>query len=569
MPETTEIIYDVSQAVGELKKLGNEAEKTGKQTERGLIQGGRGLDSLGGRLGGLNRTAGSTLSSLRNLSAAAGPAGVALAGIGTAIAGIVAVAFDLPQIFKDSAKEVQDFIRATDGIRDARDRLSNLQDAAARRDIEERSRDLNLRQASLNEQQIEIQKNEVIAKDRIESAKESFRAIERELQASVNRRKSIEDQLREGEIEARVSEAGAGTTQERSVVNLAAAAENAALEGNLELARALTEEARRRSDELGNHVFFTQRIEQAEQAIRDNLEEQVGQERRRESSLQSKLAESQQEITDLQKQIDALEEQRRSNENERRQIRADRRRLRVERAEQRDIEVFGDSLREGRAALDNLNASVNRSTTGLENFGDAASILLGALTAPVQTQEAVSELGAIKSDLREFLQRTSQTGITPETAREANELRIRALQTIREQRANLGGDFSSGLIDQFVEPIQTGINQLTRLSGATERAVDAGLDRDQSIKDASDNLENASSNLNRAASGIQGRPANRLPQTSQPQQGLNAPAPNQTSSTINVNATVRGGIIDAETTRTITDLIRTEIRKQTTEANIA
>jgi hypothetical protein len=126
---TTKIIYDVSDAIKNLKKLDKQAKKTGDSTEDAFDGGADSLKDFEGALTKVNPKLGGFASNLTKIAGAAGPMGVAVGAAAAAGVALVGAFAPLPDIMRDNVAMMQLFADQSQSILDQQNRISSIQDA--------------------------------------------------------------------------------------------------------------------------------------------------------------------------------------------------------------------------------------------------------------------------------------------------------------------------------------------------------------------------------------------------------------------------------------------------------
>lgn len=557
MAEVTKILYDVSQAVDKLKKLDSETKKSGKEQQKAFKKLGGDIDIFGDKIGNIDPKIGNLVKGFGSIARVAGPAGLAVGAVGAAAAGLAASIIDVPQLLRDATAELQRFIDVRERARRGRDARVDL--ASSRNFTELTNADLELRarRSQITQRQVQVAADIEVARNRVNTAKESFRAIEDALRDSVQRQKDLQSELGDTRADSIVGEETRGKAAGRGTVDLIARAEQEALQGNTELAKELLDEAKDRTKELGNHVFFTSKIEDVESQIRNQLEEQVEEEKKIQAELKKRIS--------LQKQLVQREEGGlQALQTEQGQLTRDK----------ANLESIANDINRAKE----LDTASTQATKGLNDMEAAARIAadtLKRITAPTAGETGTATL--------DRLQALAPGGRTQRDVLDNSRV-VRQLATEATRAVQI--------ITQSTDPRQVdqAADFLERLADRTDRLRDTqpgrvlstqneiNLQRVEQVIEQGFRAVTARSNINLAGRGATGSPtgvesqiverASQALGTALARELPQAPGGGARQSNITVNANVKGGLIDADTTRTITDIIRKEIRKQTTEANI-
>lgn len=567
MAEVTKILYDVTDAIEKLRKLDKETKKTGKNSQKSFDKLGDKIDGFAGQLGKVDGRLGNLVGSFGKVARVAGPAGVAIGVVGAAAAGLAASIINVPELLRDATAELERFVRTRERARQGRDVTADLESSRTFAQLQQRDFELRARRSQITQRQVANAAEQEIARTRLQAATDSFKKIEAALKASVDRRKSILDDLKEDEAAGIVGEETQGKAAGRGTVDLIARAEQEALQGNTVLAKELLDAAKERAKELGNHVFFTSKIADAEAQIKAQLEEQVESEDDQIAKLKEQLKLALQikearaaDLQGLQTEQAGLTRDKALLESRANDI---NRAKELDNASTQAVKGLTDMDTAARIAAENLKKILSP-TAG--ETATATTDRLQALAPGGRTQRDVLDNSRVLRDIAQQVNRAVQT-IATSGDRAAVDQAIALL--------NRAADRTDALRDSQPGRVLSTQNEtnLQRIETAIEQGFRAGRGRAQLNLGSRDTGLTDPQEIGRAIGERAGQDLknvleSRLPDAPEPNQGATA---RPVESTINVTANVRGGIIDAETTRTITDLIRKELRKQTTEraSNIA
>lgn len=290
MAEITRIIYDVAEAIANLKKLDRQTGKTGRKTKKDFKDGGAELKKFGDIAGKINPKVGNLTKGVGSLTSTMGPLALGVTAVGTAVVGVIAQIVDFQEVLRDSRREAEEFIRTGNRARDLENLAADIESSRTFSQLEGKSLQARAERSRITQTQIQVAAEIESSRLRIKSATDSYRAIEKALKESVKRRKAILKELGDDSAKRAIDEETTGQTGGRAVLNLASRAEEEALKGNTKLAKELTDEARDRAAELGNHVLFTRAIAGAEETIKGKLKEQAKEEENLQKKLQRRLA---------------------------------------------------------------------------------------------------------------------------------------------------------------------------------------------------------------------------------------------------------------------------------------
>lgn len=567
----TVVRYNTAQALAELKKLNRALGETADKTVDALQdKAGEALDAFQGHLSDISPAAGQVVGKMRNLVAAAGPMGAVMGVAAAGIASVVSNLIDLPGLLADSEAGMNAFGAAVDRQREIFETFDDIGDKIAKGETERALESITLRQAEVAREQVRLSQLKNGQVEELRSYTDTIRKKERELEKSIRTQKALQRQLTDNNAIVGGIERSA-PRKERAVADLSAAAQREALKGNVDLAKGLRDRAQELTDEFGGHVFFQKEVDKATQSITDGIKGQLQAERNRAQQLQSELEVQKQIANEKKRGLDATLAEQRALAGERKLLGAARKditqtqkerdrtdkanefagRVEAERVKIRNEFDLGQrTVKE--AIVDSFKQSF--SALGNKSFRDAG---LETRDEALQTLERIAN-----TLLKQNLTPNEAKSVQPDV------LRLNALAgslQVALDRGELSGGFKKD-IDQFKSFIES-FQKIGVSAGdfGQQRGGDAAIGRgSQSVLiEPARNLGSAASRLDAAASKLLGVPTQSdALATSREASGQPAiaPAPRQD---ITVNANVKGGIIDAETTRTITDIIRKELRKNT------
>jgi len=556
--QTTKIIYDVSEAISKLKQLDRQTGKTGRKTKKDFEDGARGLKEMDAVLGRVNPKAGKALGAITRLSGAVGPMGVALGAAAAAGTALISVLGGMPDIMRDNLAAMEAFAKRTQEVLDQQNRISSIQDAQRNRSFRNLRDDVDTRRGAIDGLRAEANEAKITADARVAASKKAFAEIEKALKSSIQRQKSIRDQLNEGRLDAQVAQTGRGKTAGGRINELAFQAEKAAREGNLELARALTDEAQNLTAEQGNHVFFLKQIDAANQAITDNLIKQEG----RETSLQAKLkgrAKEQSEALKIaQQEKKVLEDRIKLLEIESSKVGKLRKDAKVASRTEIDAQDAAEAGREVNAALDNISKFLKEGRSGFRNLTDAANFasdIASPFRSTASIQEDARTVGGDKrelvSGLREAFRDQKLTIGEIEGLNKLVESQEKALRDLKDSRPDQRLASSVEFEDARNQQIR---DEIKKLGDAAIKGGEAGVDKAQSIRIEAKQIELKADQLK---TNLDATKASTL-QGPLPGQAA-APA---TNTTTNLSVKIEGGMLDEATMQQIETRFRRLIREE-------
>ena len=559
---TTKIVYDVSGAISELRKLDRQTGRTGKKTESDMKGGARGLKSLEGALGRVNPKLGAAASNIVKVGAAAGPMGVAVGAAAAAGVALAASFVGIPDIMRDNIQAMKDFADATSSILDQQNRISSIQDAQRNRQFRDLRDDVDTRRSDLDAGRAAANEAKLAADAQVAANREALRGIESDLKASIARQKGIRSTLQEGVIDSTVAQTGSNLTQGGRVNLLALRANKAAREGNLELARAMTEEARKLTQELGNHPFFLNQIESAENQIKKNLENRDRAESQLQSKLKARQSAAKQALEQSEKEKKVLEDRIKLLEIESSKIGSLRKEAKVAQRTEGDAQLAAEASREEKAALTNLQNFLKEGRSGFRNLADAGNFLRD-LADPRRTAETITEdareVGQGQKAIVEGLRDAFRDGkLTISEIEGLNQI-VEGIETgLRDLKATRPGQELASSVQTEEQRLNAFAEQIKKLGDAAIKGGDAGVGANQSIQIRANEIQVEADRLN---SNLEQSRQRILPQQQTAPTTPTAPL-NQQASNVSLNVEIQGGMLDEETMAQIETRFKRLIREE-------
>jgi hypothetical protein len=498
----TKIVYEVDQAIKNLNKLNAEAEKVNKKTEEGFDDSNKASDKWKATLDKLPPSVSKVVTSISRFTTGIG--GVT-AGIGAAAGAVAALGvqfIDLPGLIGDATAELEQFRTGANAILEVQNLVSSQADARQNRELDLQRRRISLRAADVADEQ--------------NASREKIRAINEELEAAkrvTDERESLERRLRD-RLASRQGQKFAGLDPDIRAASLLEEATLQARKGNIDAAEDLVSEAESLKNELENHVFFLQASEDANKAIDKAIAGQISKLQANTSELEKQKKIEEDRLFNLTNEATALGAQRRRVRETRREAVEEQDRAEADRTLTANTRILSKEFEVGRSALQNFKDSALQSANALKN-----------ITAQRQAAGVAGQAFGAARNIAEA-QAAQQRGDI--TLRQLDETFTREFERFRAETSQFQDIVQSEGLGGF----QFDIDKL-------ERITDTLADSSQAI-----------AQLNQAAAAAP---------------GTGAITPTAAPATINVQAEVKGGLIDQEVTTQITDIIRREIRKVTSE----
>lgn len=571
MTEKTKVLYDVNDAIKELERLNKKVEEAGDKANESFEKGGDGaglfgkaMERLSGpvsKAGGAIKTAVTSMASLP---------GVALAAA-AAVAAVVAQFIDFDGILKDSIKSIEAFDEATDTIQRTKDAFSSLGDAAVNRDLRLAQRAVKLDQAENARAQNAIERERNRAKEFLEITKDELSRREGLLKASIKREESLRDRLTKRT--ATDAAAGFGGPVGKRALDLGAAARRAAFEGDIDKAEALEEAAKRAAEEAGNHNLYLRDQQSTRNAINNSLERQIAKEDQTGKNLQAQVDEAKQVADALDQLIDKDNKRLETLRQQSRELGAQQKLLRTAAREATETQTadqaardFENNARDFNMAMRDGGQSLREIVLGFgsevkqffSNEGQRQEFLQDTRTGAQGAAEIQRILGRVArgetvtpADLEGIREGANKlTDVVAKLQSERGQGRLSSIQQKTLERME-------ALLESATGAIEAGAD--FRAVRGDDQAIVEGTrgptgDDMRALRDSILKLNDSLSQPSRGAS----------PLIEKQSQSVGASQPVQAAaSNVTVNANVKGGLIDEEVTKKITDIIRRELRKQT------
>jgi hypothetical protein len=556
----TRIIYDVTEAIANLKKLDRQTGKTGKKTKDDFDKGSKGLKQFNDTLGKISPRAGDAAKAITNLGTKMGPLAGGLAIVGAAVAGVIAELVPYNDLMRDARKSTEEFIRTSKQASEARNLAAQIQSAGTFAQLEGKSLEARAERSRITQNQIQVAGEIESSRARLREVDKFNRDVESKLRASIARQREIKAELGDSSGRDAISQATRGTTAGRGVLNLADRAQQEALKGNTKLAKELTEEARSRAAELGNHVLFINRIEQAEGQIKAQLQEQLKEQEAIEKSERKRL--------DNLKKIKEQETGRLEG-LQGRQADLTRRKANLESVEN-DInraKELDNAATKATTALNNWTQSLAASKKAIDVVANPdprtqKAIFqdrVKALTPGGKTQRdvlgenrAITQLGQNIAALRDQLERD------PSSAADVATGVGRQLDLLSALRESAQGRALSPAAQNRSVDAERAAKELLEAAKAQRDSVEAGKGRTGTPQEIEKAVSaGAEEGLKRALSREIGR--TELPDVARPSVNAGA-STGGGGGTVNVN--IQGGMLDDETMRQIEERIKRMLREE-------
>lgn len=593
----TVVKYNVDGAVKELSTLNRKVDESGKTAKKSFAIADKAADRLTAGIGKINNPAAKLSSLFSQLGISGGFAAAAISGVAVAGLSLASNFLNLPELLKDTNKQLEGLKRGTRIAQDLADLAGSISDELQLRSLEEERQLSALRRAALIEEGDKIDRARKTANEEVNIERAKLRNLESAAKASSKTREDIEKRLQDKRNELRDDAIGRGRTGGGAIADLTGEAKKAARGGDIDRAEALVERAKELSKELGNHAFFTNQIDSANNEIVRSLEKQAREAKSEETRVASAVAVQDSQLQQIEARKKALDEEFNAITRNRTLARAREQTIGIRRQQlgeqfnaaqaaadlataRKEVErlqgasaTLGDIFRDfARGVPQTLLRSNQRAAELVEDFKKitgAAIIQQGILEG---TPKSLERAGIAASSLQEQLSRLTVDPSFPKELQDEVEQLESLIDTV--QRAAGGAALAARAGVRGGERIDTGAERITRRNQLQQ--LEEAIAKDaETIAKAS---ERAATAEERAANAIERRaeafailtgsvlpnvPAT-APVTPDAATGT-APTAAARGDTFKFNISVKGGIIDRELIEQIADIANREFRKLTAE----
>ncbi len=544
MSEVTKVIYDTEDAIKAVKKLDDAVVEHGDKAEESFELAGSGVADFGKKLAGMNPKIGAAVNTITKLAGSGGlVAGGFIAGA-AAIGGVIANLTNLAGKLADVNIELKGIRRTAEGVQDFLDLSSSVLDAQENFAFIAEKEELAFENSALIKRQIANDASKRIAAEDLAIQKKHVADITKLAKDATKVRENAEKRLADKRKELAISgPAVPGAAVGVEVDTLTSRAKTAASRGDIDAAEELINKAKELTEENGNGFQSLAAIESAQNQVVKALERGVEVARQQETARDNQLSEAQAFQSALSDRLEA--EKKVSNEiRDRIKLLSDERRLlreaarsarRTQEAEQsaREVDTQETSLRGQLKGLGASRSSFSeRFRAGLQGIASTGQLQEGAATLAASEEAILREVNKVFAD----------RDVTPREAADVSTLGAKLQKQVLDLKTKLETGEASPALNRRLEQVEELIKAFSGLGEAGVRAGGAGVGIDQGIRSQAQTLRARTD----TAAGIN-----------------DSAAAQQAPANINVTATIKGGMIDSDTAKEFTEIVRTELRKQT------
>lgn len=285
----TKVLYNTAAAIKELVKLDKQVRKSAKEAKKGFKLSSDNVEKFGGAIGKVNPKIGGMITKFAGLAASATPAGVAITAVAAAATFAAANFFDLAGAMRDADATLGDFLANAKKTQELREILSTSGDVKQQESFLKAKDQIARKRLELTQAQIAIDAARATAATKLSIEKTLLSQVAAFRAKVATKTASLETRLASRQQTSLVGNVGAGKTTGGAIIDLAARAKAEAQAGNLDTAEALVARARELSAELGDHAFFTNKIDSANKAIDQSLQGQIKDSKSEESQITALL----------------------------------------------------------------------------------------------------------------------------------------------------------------------------------------------------------------------------------------------------------------------------------------
>lgn len=576
--------WNIKDPIQKLDQLAEKTQKTSRRIKGYFEDGGKSVNKYGKSLKKLTYALGGADFSAKGMITTIGGSVTVLGAAAAAIAAVAAQMIDLPELTRDATETMEAYNSALERQLEIRNEISTFKDKVINEEFQRQIRGLKLRQVETTEKQVEVDIARQAAKEKLVVMKDYYKKVNDLAKKSADRRKKLEDKLAERTKQNLGDEIARGKRPEQAIVDLTSKAQQAARSGQIELAEELIDKAQELSDELGNHVFFTDKIASANKAVDDQLRKQIARERAIEGTVGKRADRAKDAIAQQQELVKGLDKQYIQLTNILKLLAAEAKEKKVAAKEAKVQQIADEGARTFQTGVRKFSLELTEGDRGtFQNFRDSLKQTLAALTGierrDLGIQGVEQGAGLVEKIFRTLTDKDTTAGEVIGLEDEILKLSevVGGLEVLLG-KGTIGEEFRADFerLQRFLEGAQQALRGAgdfgsTRgLDTAIAEGVASPFDKygqkiEQSggqIKTLGDQASNAADALGRI-SQLQPKAAIPVQTATQPTR-QEQPLPSALAATptnINVEANIKGGIIDGEVARELTGLINRQIRQ--------
>ena len=589
MVQATKILLDTADAIKKLDQLKEKFSEVSDEVDE-LEDSGDGsfFETLEEGAGSLAPKLTKVASGARTVATAVGPMGAVIGVAAASVAALVTNLINLPEVFRDTRAEMEAFTAAAERQLDIQNEISGVSDALVNSRTARELRSLRLEGAQLSARQGELTASRQSASEELKIFKDRLKQEEKLFKDSIKRRRDAQKILDEEQDSVERVRSDPRLTEGQRAIELAARAEQEAQKGNLELAQKFRDAAQEVTDELGGHVFFQERVDQATDSIVANAKRQVSEEDKVQTAIKGRVSQLEAEISLREENLKLIAREAAAITKAQGQVTLQRGQARERRFEERNQQGRDEAGRTVRNVATILNREISDGgRSAAENIRDSLKQSLGNFTRAQTTRAQSFTVGEAFDELPRIAEVLKDAQATP------NEI-LSLAGPLERLASNLGaletfrGRTGSESFDADIDQLQSILNLGRRALRAAEQGINADADPFQPLREGVAGIQptirttqQLIEDLGGAASGatdkLNGVGQTAVPTTRSPQQQVAqatatpaaaAPAAAATvtapvTQDIDVTVQIKGGMIDNETIDKVAERVQRILRRGT------
>lgn len=579
MAEKTVVEYDVSQAIAQLNKLDQKVKQSGDVAQKGFNKAEAASEAFERGLGKAAPRLSSFLDEIKGLGASMGPLGVAIGGVGVAVAGLIRELVDIPELMRDTNAQFEAFSAGADNLADLTKNDIDIESALKLDKLNQQLEVFKEKLADVADQNAALGREREGLQERLSAHEEFYNDITNAARESAREREALEKRvqsIREKQFLRGIDK----LPPEFQVKKLTERAAAATKSGDFDTAERLLDKAASASDKAGG--FGRRNVAEEEERLIKAIEASAKAKQQAEAVNKQAQATEKQSIDNLKQEIALLKQRQAELARQRKEIGAATKRTGLEIGDTREDTQFEKGIVDRNLALEKIERIRNEERSTFEKGRDLFK-LAGGTGGGQEAQKTMKEVQEIEKITNRVVENFSKMTISSDRLAldDIKEIEAR-VSKLRQDPGTTGAvDFNLERLERFTKEARN-VQLADRDVASTERGADTRLEsgaarvdegtaaaeeRLRKAREEAAGLANELERSGRASQAINPKvpsaPASPATRSAPASTGASGAGPQTTTQNITVNANVKGGIIDAEVTRAITDIVRREIRRGT------
>lgn len=574
----TKVEYDVKDAVKGLQELDSKLDESAKKADQAFGRMEDASDDVDKNFDSLGEAVSLFSFKVNQILDIMSRVGPVIAGVAQNLA---------VQTFgwESAADQAEDYQRKIEAVNEVLQQFDSLENAAINSRFQKAIEELRLAQSERGVRQGEISEESAILQGKLREQQQYYNELNQIARQSANERQSLEQRLARLTADAQdkqIIKSTEGFSPGARVNQLLEAADKLSKTGEFDRAERILQEAERVA---GDNAFNQRAVSQAMQSLIADVGAAAQAAAEKEKIDKQSAASAQSQVSATRDRIQALREEAAGIQHTNKLEKERQRQLQIGLQAEKRRQTRQESGREAETNIQALQSEIEGATTKLEALKNAFSATFSDFLIPTEElQQQAAAIELLDQRARSLAQTLGQDATIGDVEGEQQRIQqfIAALEELKGVD-RLGETFAPDIerLDDIAERIKAIIDaaEKARSAGAdsNDRLIDPSVN--ESAVDVSTQTNAVAQDIERAAKGAQlleqhfrnaaqeaakikiGPISSGLPgQADGPGQAVPA-TPTQTQQTINVNASVKGGIIDGEVVREITAIIQRELRK--------